>query len=157
MVEGRPDDYAEVIRANQDKSLAVILADEPACIDRWGAFAVRGRRYEIRDPLSVQGFQPPHRCLAIIVACPGDDLTQAIAWCRHHDLAPARIRFIVHPDCDQVALFRPWYTRYEDDPIVSETTSYPGPKGVQASLGRWYNDWIYLDAQGLDWPGTWQP
>lgn len=152
---GRPEDYAPTIRANMDQSLGVIIADEPDCIDRWQAFAVRGRRYEFHDPLGLDGFEPPKRCVVVIFVCPGDNVAPTVQWCSRHEISPLRIRFIVHPDCDLYELFQPWYKKYDEDPVVSETTSYPGPKGVQASLGRWYNDWIYLDAKGLDWPDEW--
>jgi hypothetical protein len=152
MVAGKPDDYKSVIHANKHKSLAVILAANPACIQGWEKFAVRGRRYEIHDVLGPKGFVPPSRCVVVIFVCPGQDISPAVSWCKKSGIRPLRVRFVLHPECDEVKTFRSWYLAYDTDPIVQYADSYPGLQGAQKALGEWYNDWIYLDATGQDWP-----
>lgn len=152
MVAGKPDDYKAVIKANKHKSLAVILADKPECIKGWQKFAVPGRQYEFTDALGPDGFQPPDRCVVIIFACPGQDIAPAVGWCKENGFPHLRIRFVLHPDCDEVEIFESWYKEYQEDPVVQYATTYPGINGAQKALGEWYNDWIYLDATGQTWP-----
>lgn len=157
MTGASPTDYKPVIDAHKHESLAVLLASEAECMQDSENFAVAGRRFRTEQG-SAFAFDPPERVVALVLVCPGDDLHPIMAWIQDHGISPSeRVLLVYHPGCDLYEVLRPWYEVFDKDPIAYEMTAYPGRRPnakwtVAQKVGQWYNDWIYLDAKGLDWP-----
>lgn len=156
MAEGTPSDYQSTIQDHKHESLAVLVSSDANCIEGVDKLAVRGREFEAEGPgLS---FDPPPRVVVIVVLCPGDTIDDVMEWVEQNGIAPPeRALFVYHPDCDLYDQLSPWYDLFDEDPIAYEMETYPGhrpgeDRTVAQRVGGWYNDWIYLDATGWDWP-----
>lgn len=157
MADGKPADYESVVDGNKDESLAVVFASDAGCMEDSENFAVPGREFQ-----TARGFpfeqEPPESVVVLVLLCPGDDLAPIMDWICTQEINPSeRVLLVYHPDCDLPAMLEPWYEAFNKDPIAYEMRAYPGHRDdakwtVAQKVGQWYNDWIYLDATGREWP-----
>lgn len=157
MATGKPSDYKPVIDTHKHESLAFVFASDADCMEDSENLIVAGREFHTETG-SAFDVEPPDKTVVLVLLCPGDDLTEIMDWVQTHGLRPSeRVLLVYHPDCDLVEMLQPWYEVFEEDPIAYEMRAYPGRRAdgkwtVAQKVGQWYNAWIYLDANGLDWP-----
>ena len=107
MVDGKPADYGPIIKANQAKSTAYLLAASGDCIKGWRLFASKGRHFH-KPVGELPDTTPASRSVVGIVVCQGDDLRPVMHWIGKHRITPAERIIVIHaPGVDMVAALKP--------------------------------------------------
>lgn len=150
MIVGRPRDYRDVVHPRRRDTRVFLVAETPPCIDlRDAAARPTGRDYRVAELGGLEGVEVPDSWVLAAILCPGDTTAEVVAWLGRHGGDPERVVFFLHPDADPVVALRAWYDAGHDDPVVHEAGSW---LELARPLGRFVNDWIYVDAVGRGWP-----
>jgi hypothetical protein len=150
MIAGRPPDYRDVVHPVRLQTRVVIAAGTPPCITlRDQAAHPRGRDYHTVRLGNLEDLALPERWVLAAILCPGDTTESLVAWLQKTGGDPDRVLVVVHPQTDSVAALRAWYAAGYNDPLVVEAQRL---RDFAADLGRFVNDWIYVDATGSGWP-----
>lgn len=145
MSQGRPGDYARVVRSQVAKTRGFILAERHPCLD------IRDREFERihRDlrpafAATLADVDLPDSWLLAVVLCPDDDTTAVAAWARRLPVRQVdRIRFYVHAKTDVAAALAPWVEARLPAPRVDEVGDWTE---FHRRFGLHLNDMAYQDA-----------
>ncbi len=149
MTRGRPADYRDVVHPRRMDTAVYIAAEQPPCIRlQQQAARPKSRDHRTERLGALADVDPPERWLLAVILCPGDTTDDVVQWLRAHG-DPDRVVFFLHPDTDPVAALKAWYDAGHPDPVAYEAKTW---KQLAAQLGRFVNDWIYVDAKGSGWP-----
>ncbi len=146
----RPNDYRDVVHPVREQTRVYVTASTPPCIKlRDEAARPNGRDYWTVRMADLKEISPPKQWLLAAILCPGDHAQQVVDWLQENNGEPERVVFILHSETDPVHALAPWYATGHGDPIVIEASTW---KQMARPLGQFVNDWIYLQAKGMDWP-----
>lgn len=146
----RPADYRDVVHPRRLHSRVFLVASTPPCIRiRDEAARPKGRDYWTTRLGDLDEMGLPEKWVMAAILCPEDDAEEIVQWLARHDADPERVLFVLHPETDPVQALAPWYTAGHDDPVSIEASTF---QELARPLGMFVNDWIYVDAKGMDWP-----
>lgn len=143
--QGRPSDYASLVRANASRTKGFVLADSGECLDIRDAEIARIQR-SLRPITSkeLEVLELPPSWLLGVILCPGDDMARVAAWTSQLPASDReRVRLYPHERCDLIAMLAPWYAGGLDDPRADEVRDFAT---FHRFFGNDLNDQIYADA-----------
>lgn len=106
-----PPGWHDIVRKHWRHTPGYVVAASGDCLDvqaketGGGRGKVPGRDFRAHPPAALRDFRPSSSWFLGILLCPGDDVTDILAWTRGLGAADAeRVVFYVHPDFDRAAM-----------------------------------------------------